>query len=81
MTSISHHYKIRKMLHSFPDGLTTKELAEKTKIDKDVLNNALKAMPDTYVDRWVVIKGSPLSSVWCAVVPPEDCPKPTKETK
>jgi hypothetical protein len=76
----SYHKAIRRVLRENPDGLTTKELFDLIvpHIDRTVLGTALRNMPDTYVDRWQYIKGSPPSAVWIAVVPPEDAPKPDK---
>jgi len=52
-------------------------------VDDRVIYNDLKAMPDTYIDRWDYNVnqpnpgfGEPFVAVWCAVVPPPDCPKP-----
>ena len=53
------------------------ELSERLQLLHDSTYNALRNMPDTYIDRWTKAKqGQPSQAVWCAVVPPEDCPKP-----
>jgi len=74
--SVSQHPRIRHLLHEYYDGLTAAEISELLEIKPDSVRNALKAMPDTYIDRWKVIYHEPPSAVWCAVVPPKDCPKP-----
>jgi hypothetical protein len=58
------------------------ELSERLQLLHDSTYNALRTMPDTYIDRWTEAKQSqPSQAVWCAVVPPEDCPKPTPKVK
>ena len=53
------------------------ELSEMLQLLHNSTHNALRNMPDTYIDRWTEAKqGQPSQAVWCAVVPPEDCPKP-----
>jgi hypothetical protein len=76
--STSSHPKIRELLHKHDDGLTVTEISEKTKVKLDTVFRALKDMPDTYIDRWVYVRGQ-YAGVWCIVVPPEDCPKPTED--
>jgi len=76
------HPKIRQLLHQYQDGLTTKEISERLEKKHDTIYAALQNMPDTYIDRWTEAKqGQPSQAVWCAVVPPEDCPKPTLKPK
>ena len=71
------HFEIRKLLHQYHDGLTAMELSERLQLLHDSTYNALRNMPDTYIDRWTKAKqGQPSQAVWCVVVPPEDCPKP-----
>lgn len=71
------HPKIRQLLHQYQDGLTTKEIAERLEKRHDTIYAALQNMPDTYIDRWLEAQQQlPPQAVWCAVVPPEDCPKP-----
>lgn len=78
----SNHPQIRKLLHQYYDGLTATEVSERLELKPDTARNALKDMPDTYIDRWTKAKqGQPSQAVWCAVVPPEDCPKPTPKVK
>lgn len=75
--SVSKHPLIRRLLHQYHDGLTSIELSERLELKVDSVRNALKDMPDTYIDRWKPVAHEPPHAVWCAVVPPEDCPKPT----
>ena len=75
--SKSRHPEIRKLLHQYHDGLTVKDISERLQLLHDSAYNALRSMPDTYIDRWLSAKqGQPAEAVWCTVVPPEDCPKP-----
>jgi len=75
--SVSQHSNIRKLLHEYQDGLSAMELAEKLSLDDCTIRRALKEMPDTYIDRWLKAQHKiPAKAIWCAVIPPEDCPKP-----
>ena len=72
------HPKIRQLLHQYQDGLTAKEISERLEKRHDTIYAALQNMPDTYIDRWLEAQQQlPPQAVWCAVVPPEDCPKPS----
>lgn len=79
--SVSKHPLIRRLLHQYHDGLTSIEISERLELKPDSVRNALKEMPDTYIDRWTLVPNEPPHAVWCAVVPPEDCPKPKKKVK
>ena len=79
--SKSNHPTIRKMLHQYHDGLTPIEIAERLELKPDSVRNALRDMPDTYIDRWKRVHHEPPHAVWCAVVPPEDCPRPRPKPK
>jgi hypothetical protein len=71
------HPKIRQLLRQYQDGLTTKEISERLEKKHDTIYAALQNMPDTYIDRWLEAQQQlPPQAVWCAVIPPEDCPKP-----
>lgn len=73
----SRHNDIRDVLRANPDGLTAKEIAAATGMQHESMSNALKAMPDTYIDRWTKTRWQrQWQAVWCAVVPPPDCPRP-----
>jgi hypothetical protein len=57
--------------------MTVKEIAEYLSRASDSIYNALKAMPDSYIDRWTEAQyQAPAEAVWCVIVPPKDCPKP-----
>lgn len=71
----SRHNAIRRVLREHPDGLTVKQLEAYTGFDTGSLRQALKIMPDCYIDRWLMCKNQ-WGAVWCAVVVPENCPKP-----
>ena len=71
------HPKIRQLLHQYQDGLTAKEISERLEKRHDTIYAALQNMPDTYIDRWLEAQQQlPPQAVWCAVIPPENCPKP-----
>lgn len=76
-TGLTH--ELRMHLRANPDGLTTKELAALTGRDKNNIRTTIKRMPDTYIDRWEGPYRGQYSAVYCVVIPPPDCPKPTKE--
>jgi len=68
--------KTRELLRSTPDGMTPRQLSEALGINQPQVRRALRAMPDAFVDRWVECGTNNYAAVWCAVVPPEDCPHP-----
>lgn len=72
--------EIRAKLRSNPDGLTVRQLLQDDTKKTSISNthNALRAMPDTYIDRWQAVSRSTYAAVWCAVDVPDDCPKPKK---
>ena len=74
----SKHDIVRKVLRASEDGLTVKQIVDLTQIDKDPLSRILQTMPDAYIDRWSGPTRGQYSAVWCVVVPPENCPHPTK---
>jgi hypothetical protein len=75
----STHPEVRRILREHPDGLTTKELAEKMGRELKHLHVTLRAMPDAYIDRWVQLKPqAQWSAVWCVVDVPQDCPRPDR---
>ena len=75
--------KMRAVLRANPDGKTTRELALSLglKSHEDAQKTVVR-MPDAYIDRWTEFKDSKgrkfYTPVWCVVVPPENCPKPSK---
>lgn len=72
----SNHPAIRALLRNAADGMTIKEMSARIGVCADSVRNALKAMPDVYVDRWVPAPRGTFEAVWCAVTPPENCPHP-----
>jgi len=72
----SNHAAIRALLHQNPDGLMVSEIAKALGVKNDSIKVALRSMVDTYIDRWVRLRGSPIAAVWCAVEVPTNCPKP-----
>lgn len=74
-------HTLRMHLRATPDGLTPAELAKLTGRDKHNITRCLRLMPDTYVDRWEGPVRGQYAAVFCAVVPPPDCPHPTKPVK
>lgn len=67
--------RVRALLRE-SDGLTIAELVRLTGANKEGVRSAIKAMPDTYIDRWAPAHNNLWAAVYCVVVPPEDCPKP-----
>ena len=74
----SNHHTIRMALQKYPDGLTVTEIVERTEKERRSIDRALLNMPDAYVDRWTSCRKQ-WAAVWCVVVPPENCPKPTEK--
>ena len=74
----SSHQRIRDYLKD-SDGLTTRQLQFRLGIEQRTICKALKAMPDTYVDRWTGPHRGQWAAVWCVVNVPEDCPKPDEK--
>ena len=73
--------RIRTLLRTKPSGMTPGEIAEAIKMHPANVRTALRAMPDTYVDRWRMGKRGQYEKVWCAVHVPEDCPHPKDRVK
>lgn len=71
----THHQKIRDLLKD-SDGLTTRQLQFRLGIEQRTICKALKAMPDSYIDRWTGPHRGQWAAVWCVVEVPENCPKP-----
>lgn len=68
---------IRVLLRSNPDGMDVGTIANRLDREPHNIRTRLREMPDVYIDRWLTRKGAPPSAIWCIVVPPENCPKPT----
>jgi hypothetical protein len=67
--------KLRALLTG-TDGMTTRQLAAQVDSDMQDITRSLKAMPDSYVDRWTGPERGQWAAVWCVVEVPQDCPKP-----
>lgn len=79
----SRHPELRALLRKHADGLTVSQLTAQLQLaNKDMRRNniqtSLATMPDAYIDRWEGPNRGQYAAVWCVVVPPENCPKPTK---
>lgn len=77
--------RLRKHLRSeqYADGLTSAQLSLLVGSSPKRVNDALRIMPDAYIDRWVksvAANGQTrrYAAVWCVVEVPEHCPKPTE---
>lgn len=83
---ISRHPELRALLREHADGLTVAQLAVQLRLKvKDMRPNSIQTslatMPDAYIDRWEGPNRGQYAAVWCVVVPPENCPKPTLKEK
>ena len=74
----SNHHAVRMVLQKYSDGLTAAEIAERLEKKASPVRRALLGMPDAYIDRWIAYRKQWVA-VWCVVVPPENCPKPTEK--
>lgn len=74
-TADAYPARLRELLRSNPDGMTTGEMQQALGGLQKSVAAALHRMPDAYIDRW---QTGPLRPVWCVVVPPEHCPRPEK---
>lgn len=70
--------EIRALLLAKPEGLTTRDLCIITKATDKSVRVSLKSMPDAYIDRWEFPRQGPLAAVFCAVMVPENCPRPSR---
>jgi hypothetical protein len=67
---------VRVTLREIPDGITLEELSDLLSRPKGNVRKVLKNMPDVYIDRWEVAPRGQYKAVWCACIPPTDCPRP-----
>jgi len=58
------------------DGLTKSQICTISGIDARSLKKSLDAMPDVYIDRWIIPAKKTVTPVYVAVDVPENCPKP-----
>ena len=68
---------LRQLLRENPDGLDIGTIANRLDREPENIRKRLKEMPDVYIDRWEKTRGN-YASIWCIVVPPDHCPRPTK---
>lgn len=73
----SNRVSIRALLRAAPDGMEVAELATIVGVSQGSIGGTLRAMPDAYIDRWKTQYRYPPRAVWCVVIPPEDCPRPS----
>ena len=76
--SKSRHPEIRALLRQHEDGLTASQLCAALGTEARQMRQALTDMPDVYIDRYLAPVRGQYPAVWCAVVPPPNCPHPTK---
>jgi hypothetical protein len=70
------------LLRKYDDGLSINDIAKLLGFETNTVRKALNKMPDVYIDRWQTSRTSRIPfSVWIAVVPPPNCPKPKPEYK
>lgn len=74
----SWHPQIRAMLRANDDGMTSVEICTVLGASDTTIRKALNDMPDAYIDRWAPATRGQHSAVWCVVVPPPHCPRPSK---
>ena len=67
---------VRVALRGVPDGMTLSDLSALLDRPESNVRKVLKAMPDTYIDRWEKAPRGQYKAVWCVVTPPQDCPRP-----
>ena len=72
----SRHHLIRDTLLAHEDGLTKSQICNITNFSPNSIKKSLDAMPDVYIDRWVVPAKKAVTPVYVAVHVPEDCPMP-----
>lgn len=75
--------QVRVVLRAAPDGMTVAEIVAAVGTDRAHTGRILKMMPDAYIDRWIVSEAGERwwQAVWCVVLPPENCPRPTTGKK
>jgi hypothetical protein len=73
--------ELRNLLKANPDGLDVGTIANNLEREPSNIRRLLATMPDTYIDRWIRKVGNPPIAIWCAVVPPENCPRPDNQRK
>ena len=74
----SNQEALRSLLRLHEDGLTVTQMSELLGHKPDGIRTSLKCMVDAYIDRWIAYRKQ-WTAVWCVIVAPEDCPKPSKK--
>ena len=74
----SNQTALRALLREHQDGLTVAELVKMMGGIRLSIMASLKCMPDAYIDRWEGPVRGQYAAVWCAVVPPPNCPHPNE---
>lgn len=75
----SIHAKLRGLLRAAEDGLTVADMAVVSGHAPDAVRTSLLRMPDAYIDRYSAPVRGQHPAVWCVVVPPPHCPRPTSK--
>jgi hypothetical protein len=75
--SRSRHPEIRALLRQYDDGLTAVQISAALGISQGSVRQSLGDMPDVYIDRYLEPVRGQYPAVWCACVPPPNCPHPT----
>ena len=70
---------LREMCAGPEEGATVATLALLLGRPPESIRQALKAMPDTYIDRHVYLNKHRASCLWMIITPPPDCPPPPKK--
>jgi len=78
--------QISDLLAQHPDGLTRAEIEAALEMSNDGFGNAIKRMPNVYIDRWkakryrMPTKGFRMMwvAVYCLAEAPPDAPKPER---
>lgn len=71
---------VRALLRQYDDGMSVVEIADVLGIPHRTARYAVGSMPDCYIDRWVKLPRGQHTAIWCAVMVPEHCPRPTQVT-
>jgi len=78
--------RLRQVLQAHPDGMSVAAMCAALNVGRghSVIYQALRRMPDTYIDRWEPARdanGRAVGhrAVWCAVDVPANCPRPRKK--
>jgi predicted DNA-binding transcriptional regulator YafY len=69
---------IREILRANDNGLTVEQLSQAADVGLSRAYRIINEMPDAYIDRWIK-KGHTTTAVWCVVIPPPHCPRPTSQ--